>query len=166
MRVRAARKVNHTTSAHPALSPPRGLIYTGSGWAVQRVSESVTRARARAACGRPSLHASLGVMRRRGVRRILAGSPPTQRRGASARPPAAHSRVSSRSHAPMPLYHPQTPPAKLLCVSLLPRSKSCARTVSRARYVAIFRTLRPPRVVFVIGCVSCNKFSHCRQNKL
>jgi hypothetical protein len=28
------------------------------------------------------------------------------------------------------------------------------------------RALRPPRVVFVIGCVSCNTFSHFRQNKL
>jgi hypothetical protein len=26
--------------------------------------------------------------------------------------------------------------------------------------------LRPPRVVFVIGCVSCNTFSHFRQNKI
>jgi hypothetical protein len=26
-----------------------------------------------------------------------------------------------------------------------------------------WRALRPPRVVFVIGCVSCNKFSHFRQ---
>jgi len=25
-----------------------------------------------------------------------------------------------------------------------------------------WRALRPPRVVFVIGCVSCNKFSHFR----
>ena len=26
-----------------------------------------------------------------------------------------------------------------------------------------WRALRPPRVVFVIGCVSCNTFSHFRQ---
>jgi hypothetical protein len=28
-----------------------------------------------------------------------------------------------------------------------------------------WRALRPPRVVFVIGCVSCNKFSHFRQKQ-
>jgi hypothetical protein len=29
-----------------------------------------------------------------------------------------------------------------------------------------WRALRPPRVVFVIACVSCNKVSHFRQNKI
>ena len=28
-----------------------------------------------------------------------------------------------------------------------------------------WRALRPPRVVFIIGCVSCNKFSHFRQKR-
>jgi hypothetical protein len=39
----------------------------------------------------------------------------------------------------------------------------CPSSLGSGEKSVVFGALRPPRVVFVIGCVSCNKFSHFRQ---
>jgi hypothetical protein len=88
------------------------------------------------------------------------------------RPPpvaAQHAGACRRGRAPCASVRPRStrPSRGGPCSRCLPWSSSCRRCVSWPALARRARasSLRPPRVVFVIGCVSCNKFSHFRQKK-
>ena len=50
-------------------------------------------------------------------------------------------------------------------LSLTSRGKNSGAPLVFFPFKNYIRNTAPPRVVFVIGCVSCNKFSHFRGNE-